>query len=147
MGLDVNLKFKYHVLNVTKKIQNSSLFIYRIRKNLNKPLLVQLYFGLIYPNLIYCITVCGASDKNDINSLQISQKNLVSAICGAERMDSVRQLFNSFKIFNVKEVYNYMVCNFIYNSTSRNENIWVRNENQHNTRQVVNEVLHVPYTH
>ena len=40
-----------------------------------------------------------------------------------------------------------MVCNYIYKSISRNENIFVRNESQHNTRQALNEVLHVPYTY
>ena len=145
--LDVNLKFKDHVLNVTKKISKFIPLIYRIRKYLNKPLLMQLYFGLIYPNLIYCITVWGASNKNVINPLQISQNKLVRAICGADRMDSARPLFNSLRIFNVKEVYNYMVCNYIYKSISRNENIFVRNESQHNTRQAVHEALHVPYTH
>ena len=50
-------------------------------------------------------------------------------------------------MFDVKEVYNHMNCNDIYKSISRNENIFVRNESQHNTRQALNEVLHVPYTH
>ena len=40
-----------------------------------------------------------------------------------------------------------MVCNYIYKSISRNENIFVRNESQHNTRQAANEALHIPYTH
>ena len=61
-------------------------------------------------------------------------------------MDSARPLFNSLKIINAKEVYIYMVCNYIYKSISRNENIFVRNDSQHNTRQALNEVLHVPYT-
>ena len=47
----------------------------------------------------------------------------------------------------VKEVNNYMVCNYIQKSISRTENIFVRNESQHNTRQTLNEVLHVLYTH
>ena len=62
-------------------------------------------------------------------------------------MDSARPLFNSLKIFNVNEVYNYMVCNYIDKSFSRNENIFVHNKSQHTTRQAVNEVLRVPYTH
>ena len=40
-----------------------------------------------------------------------------------------------------------MVCFYIYKSISRNENIFVRNQSQHNTRQALDEVLHVPYTH
>ena len=55
---------------------------------------MQLQFGLIYPNLIYCITVWCASKKNVINPLQISQNELVRAIWGADQMDSARPLFN-----------------------------------------------------
>ena len=95
--------------------------------------------------MIYCITVWGTSNKIVINSLQISQNKLLGAICGADQMDSARPLVNSLKIFNVKEVYNYMVCYYIYKSISRNENIFVHNEIQHNTRQALNEVFHVPY--
>ena len=83
-GLDVNLKFKDHVPNVTEKVSNFIPLIFCIRKYLNKPLFLQFYFGLIYPNLIYCITVWGASNKNVINPLQISQIRLVRAICGAD---------------------------------------------------------------
>ena len=70
---EVNLKFKDHALNVTKKISKFIPFIYRTRKYLNRELLMQLHFGLIYPNLIYCITVWGASNENVFNPLRISQ--------------------------------------------------------------------------
>ena len=105
---------------------------------------MQLYFGLIYHILIYCITVWRASNKNFINPLQISQNKLVRTFCGVDQMDRARPLFNSLKIFNVKDVYNYIPCNYIYKSISRNENIFVRYESQQNTRQALNEVLHVP---
>ena len=62
-------------------------------------------------------------------------------------MHSAGPLFNSLKIFNVKEVYKYTVCDHIYRSISRIENSLVHYESQHNTRQALNEVLHVPYTH
>ena len=64
------------------------------------------------------------------------------AIIGADRMDSTRPLFKSLKIFNVKAVFKYMVSNYIYESISRKENIFIRNESQHNTRQAVNEAFH-----
>ena len=147
MILDVSLKFKEHVLNVTKKISIFIPLIYRIRKYLIRALVKHFYFGLIYTNLIYCITVLGASNKNVINPVQISQNKLVRAICGAHRMDSAGALFNSLKIFNVKDVNNYMVCNYIRKSISRNENIFVRYGSQQNTRQALNQFLHVLYTY
>ena len=51
----------------------------------------------------------------------------------ADRMDSTRPLFNSLKVFNVKDVHNYMVFNYIYKYISRNESIFVRNGSQHDT--------------
>ena len=62
-------------------------------------------------------------------------------------MDSARPLLNSLKTVNVKDVYNYTVCNYIYKSISRNEKILVRNESQNSTTQALNEVLHAPYTY
>ena len=62
-------------------------------------------------------------------------------------MDSARPLYNSLDISNAKVVYNYMVCYFIYKSISRSEDIFVRHETQHNTRQALNQVLDVPHTH
>ena len=50
-------------------------------------------------------------------------------------------------MFNVKDVYDYMVCNYVYKSVSSNGNIFVSNESQHNTKQALNEVLHVRYTY
>ena len=61
-------------------------------------------------------------------------------------MDSARTLYISLEKFNVKEVYNYMICNCIYKSISRNDNIFVRYECQQITRQALYEVLHAPYT-
>ena len=40
-----------------------------------------------------------------------------------------------------------MVCYYIYKCFSRNVNISVRTESQHNTKQALNDVLHVPYTY
>ena len=61
-------------------------------------------------------------------------------------MDSAKPLFNSLKMFDVKYVYNYMVYSYTYKSVSMNENTFARYENQHNTRQHLDEVLQVPYT-
>ena len=40
-----------------------------------------------------------------------------------------------------------MVCIYGYNSISKIENIFVPYKSQHDTRQALNEVLHVPYTY
>ena len=62
-------------------------------------------------------------------------------------MDRAGPLFKSSKIFEVKDVYKYMVCNSIYKSISRNNDIFVRYESQHNNRQALNQVFYVLYTY
>ena len=99
---------------------------------------MQHYFALIYTNLAYCITVWGASNKNVINPSQTSWNKSVGAICSAIRLDSARPLFNSLKIFNLEDVFNYVVCNYAQISFSRSKNIFLRHEAQHNLRQTLN---------
>ena len=40
-----------------------------------------------------------------------------------------------------------MVCKYIYQCILRNENIFVRTESEHNTRQALSEFLNVSYTY
>lgn len=135
MVLYVNLNFKQHVFNVTKNISKFFNRIYRERRNLDRPLGEQLYFRLIYHNLIYCITAQGASNKNDTNPFQITQTKQVRADCDAVQRDSGRLLFLSLKIFNGLAVYNYMICIYIYKPIQRKEKKIVRYEFQQKTKQ------------
>ena len=54
--LDVDSKFKGHNLNVTKKVSKIITLLFRIKKYLKRALVMPLCFGIIYPNLIHCIT-------------------------------------------------------------------------------------------
>ena len=81
---DEILKFKDHVLNVTKNMSKIIPLNYRIGKYLNIALLMQLCLGLINSNLLYCITVRDASNKKVINSLQISQNKLEKFVAQIE---------------------------------------------------------------
>ena len=49
--LDVHFKFKDHVLKVTKNISKFVPLNYLVRKYINRALVLQLYFGLIYLKL------------------------------------------------------------------------------------------------
>ena len=80
MVLDVNFKFKEHVIDVTKNLSKIVPIIWRIRKCLSRTLMMQVYFGPIYPNLIYCLTVWGASNKNFTYPLQISENKFVHIV-------------------------------------------------------------------
>ena len=69
---------------------------------------------------MYCFTFLGASNKNVMSALQISQNKLSRATCGVDRIDGAIILFYELKIFNVKDVYSCTVCSYIYKSISGN---------------------------
>ena len=45
--------------------------------------------------------------------MRISHNKLIRTICDAAQSDSDRAFFNSLKVFNFKDVYNYIVCSYI----------------------------------
>ena len=77
----------------------------------------------------------GASNKTLSTHCESHSICKFGAICCADATDSARPLPNSVKNVNVKVVYNYMVCNYIYKSISRSEIIFVRCERQQITLQ------------
>ena len=100
-----------------------------------------LKFGIISCTTVFlCRVYC-------TNPLQISPNKLATAICGADRIDSARSLFESLKNFNVKDTYNFMICYYFYKSMSRSEIVFIRIVIQHKTGQTLNQVLYLPHTY
>ena len=144
--LDVSLKFKQHVSEIARKISKFVPIIYRIRSFLNRKLLLQIYSGLIYPNLIYCITAWGSTNESVIKILQVAQNKIVRAICGADRFCRSDPLFSQLKMFNIRKVYQYMVCNYVHKSLAKSESQFSYQINNYNTRQAQNRLLTIPFT-
>ena len=109
--LEPDLKFKKHVTEIARKTSKFVPLIYRTRDILNRTMLLHLYSGLIYPNLIYCITVWGSSNDNIIKPLQVIQNKLIRALCGGDRLSSSAPLYNSLKLFTIRSICGYLACN------------------------------------
>ena len=65
------------------KYQNVPLYFIKLLTDKN---LIDLYHTLVYPNLIYIISIWGFTFKTNLEKLRKAQKRIVrSAICGAGR--------------------------------------------------------------
>ena len=144
--LEPDLKFKKHVTGIARKTSKFVPLIYRTRDILNRTMLLHLYSGLIYPNLIYCITVWGSSNDNIIKPLQVIQNKVIRAIYGADRLSSSAPLYKSLRLFNIRSIYKYMACNYVRKSLMISEDEFSLQRNSHNTRQAQNRMLSVPFT-
>ena len=113
---------------------------------MNRKLLLQIYSGLIYPNLIYCITAWGSTNESVIKILQAARNNIVRAICGADRLCRSDPLFSQLKMLNIRKVYQYIACNYVYKSLAKSESHFSYQINNYNTRQAQNRLLTIPFT-
>ena len=78
--LDEHLSWKPHILSVSRKISKSIGIIYKSSFCLPKTSLRSLYYSLVYPYLIYCVSVWGSIYQSNLNRIIIPQKNVIRII-------------------------------------------------------------------
>ena len=59
--IDDQLKFGDHLDVICSKISKTIGILYRIRNNAPERVLLQLYYSLVFPYLLYCIEVWGST--------------------------------------------------------------------------------------
>ena len=78
--LDEHLSWKPHILNVSRKISKSIGIIYESSFCLPKTSLRSLYYSLVYPYLIYCVSVWGSTYHSNLKRIIILQKKIIRII-------------------------------------------------------------------
>ena len=71
--IDERLKWDHHIRNVCVKVSKVCGIIYQIRKKITAEALKAIYYSLVYPHLIYCISVWGGTFQDHFKNLQISK--------------------------------------------------------------------------
>ena len=78
--LDEHLSWKHHILSVSRKISKSIGTIYKSSFCLPKTPLRCLYYSLVYPYLIYCVSVWGSTYQSNLSRVFILQKKIIRII-------------------------------------------------------------------
>ena len=78
--LDSHLSWKTHVSSILKKLKRNIGLICKARHYVNLQILVNLYYCLIYPYLVYGIVVWGHTYQSTIDPLIIIQKKVLRLI-------------------------------------------------------------------
>ena len=72
--LDEHLSWKPHILSVSRKISKSIGIIYKSSFCLPKTSLHCLYYSLVYPYLLYCVSVWGSTYQSNLRRVFNLQK-------------------------------------------------------------------------
>ena len=72
-----NLKWDMHIQNVARKTDKINGILYQISPSITSHALRQVYYALIYPNIIYCQTVWGSAGPTTLNPIIVAQKRTI----------------------------------------------------------------------
>ena len=99
--------------NLTK-ISKSIGIIYKSSFCLPKTSLHCLYYSLVYPYLIYCVSVWGSTYQSNLSRVFILQKKIIRIISKVSFDSHTDVLFKEHGILKFFDIYFYQIGKFMY---------------------------------
>ena len=104
--LDENLSRKPHILNIG--------IIYKASFCLPSTVLVTIYYSLIYPYLMYCVSVWGSTYQSNLKRIFLLQKKLVRIISKASFDAHNGLLFKDLEILEFHDIFQYHTGKLVF---------------------------------
>jgi hypothetical protein len=149
--IDSNLSWKSEVESIAKKIRRSVGIISKLRHYVNKKILLNLYYSLIYPFLIYGLLAWGNTYKTTLNPIHILQKKVIRIITFSKFDEHTSPLFKELKILKFPDLVTFHISIFMYKFhnnilPSIFESFFTRVDQVHNyrTRSSTSESYYIP---
>ena len=108
--IDQNLKFNEHISNICNKVSKSVGIMYKIRSCVPDHVLLNLYYSLVYPYLIYCNVVWGATYKSHLEHLSMLQKKIIRVITGQNYLAHTDPLFHETAVLKLSDIHTYLLA-------------------------------------
>ena len=103
--IDSHLSWMDHVQHIRKKISKGIGILYKTKDYRKSDTLLTFYCSFVYPYLIYCIEVWGATTKGNFISLLKTQKRVVRLIKSVSIRTESAPLFSELKMLSVFKIY------------------------------------------
>ena len=112
--LDSNLNWKKQVQSISTKIKRSVGILSKLRYYVNLDILINLYYSLIYPFLIYGLVVWGSTYPTNINPLLILQKRTLRIMTFSKFDEHSSPLFKQTNILKLFDLIKFQLSIFMY---------------------------------
>ena len=113
--LDPNLKWKFHINYVSKKVAKSVGILTRIRHLIDTKTALTIYYSLIHSYLNYCISIWGSNYITNLSPINILQKRAIRVISQVPRLTHTKPLFLLHGILNIQKLVISQVAVAIFN--------------------------------
>ena len=112
--IDNSLKWKAHIEDVKIRISRITGLLYQIRDYLPPDIIKQVYYGLAYPHILYCVAVWGGAYKTFLDGLFIAQKRLLRVMFQRHRYDHTDPLFDQYKLMKLDSIIQLQTGLFVH---------------------------------
>lgn len=134
--IDSKLNWEPHIKQVKNKLSNGCWALNKVKKYLNKKSLLQLYYGLIYSHLQYCVSCWGGANKTKIQKLNVMQNRSVRIINKTfEIRTKMSPLYSELNILKVNHIYEFQILKIMYRIDQEN---WLGNHKLIKTNSIHN---------
>lgn len=134
--LDCSMKFNHHIRYICTKVLKSVGIFNKVTNYLPERALVNLYYSLVYPYLLYCILIWDGAYQTHLEPLFLLQKKIIRLITGGGYLDHTSPLFFRAKILKLKDVYVLMLSQFMYRNVKAGSAVISYPSHSYSTRSV-----------
>ena len=113
---NIQLIVKTHIANVSRKISKSIGIVYRSSLCLSMSSLIILYYCLVYPYLLYCVSVWGSTYPTNLNRLLLLQKRVVRTITKQAFDAHTEPISKELGIPKLNEIYLLQIGKLMYHN-------------------------------
>ena len=117
--LDENLSWKYHLIELPKKLARTCGMFFKIRHFLPIDVLICLYNSLFSPFLQYGIIVWGLTYETYINPVFLLQKRIIRAMSCEHFTSHLAPIFLNLKILKLHDLFQLKLLSFVYESVNK----------------------------
>lgn len=109
-----NLSWDLHIHSLSNKINKTLGVINKINFKINRSIIIDLYYSLIFPHLIYCCLIWGNSPDVHLKQLSKCQNRFIRILLNLHPFSHTSEYYPKLKILNIKHLYIYHVSIFIF---------------------------------
>ena len=121
--IDSQLTFRQHIDELSKKISRGIGILYKLRPFATTKILTNVYYAIIYPFLLYGITVWGTACNTNIAPIHTLQKRFVRMATNNDKYPVVPgplphspPLFSKLNILTIYDIFKIQLGKFVYES-------------------------------
>ena len=122
--VDEYLTWEEHINGISTKISRSIGIITLLRSKMNKNLLVNLYYSLVYSHIIYGIQVWGSACQTKLDKIQVLQNKAVRVISRVQYfqiygeppgpLPSSDPLYKDLEILKLYDIFKFHIAKFVF---------------------------------